>query len=153
MDYIAVFQACTKPWPTYRMREGGSFSGTMGQTRQRSAQLCKINQLLTRLGPLFAWPRRVRACIVALQPHTFQRCKQWGAGCRVLALAHSCEERRGCGKDLEVGSADSSSCLILGTVSICAGGLGSAWTEYRRWLPWLLNCFDCAHANACSIRN
>lgn len=60
---------------------------------------------------------------MALQPHTFQRCKQWGAGCRVLALAHSCEERRGCGKDLEVGSADSSSCLILGTVSICAGGL------------------------------
>lgn len=30
---------------------------------------------------------------------------------------------------------------------------GSARSEYRQWLPWLLNCFDCAHANACSILN
>lgn len=128
MDYIAVFQARTKPGPTCRMREGGSFSGTIGQTRQRSAQLCKSNQLLTRLGSLFARPLCVRACIVASQPHTFQKCG-------VFAHAHSCEERRGCGKDLELGSADSSSCLILGTVSICAGvqlhqNKDSGWRDF-----------------------
>lgn len=59
LDYLSSwttslsFRHVQNPGPL-RMREGGSLSGTMGQARQCSAQLCKINQLLTRLGPLFA---------------------------------------------------------------------------------------------------
>ncbi len=158
MDYTAVFQACTKPRPTCRMREGGSFSGTMGQTRQRSAQLCKIDQLLTRLGPLFVWPSACQSmhCGFAT-PHVPE---MQAVGCRMQSL--------------------SSGAFLWGTQGVwerpwgwiswfilmfnswysfhlCRGfgsiTQGSAPSEYRQWLLWLLNCFDCVGANACSILN